>query len=213
MARLVKRDYTEGRERKWEAIVDNARHWDERALLLLGVLMNQSRHGYQINDFIEQALGHVVVMKKPTAYALLDRLAGAGHVTLHVEQEGTRPPRKVYTITGTGRALFFELLRENLASLDAPVFPGDIGLMFLNYLPLPDVIACLRERLEQLDALLGQVAAVPPHSGPVTLNLALDHVTTLRRADRDWLARTIADLEGQIGEPTPAGARTAAPAH
>ena len=175
--------------------MDRTRGWDERALLLLGVLINQRQHGYQINDFIEQALCHVVTMKKPTAYALLDRLAAAGHVSLHVEQEGNRPPRKVYTITETGRALFYELLEHNLVSLDEPVFPGDIGLMFLNHLPLAEVVACLRQRLDQLDELPPQLDAVPRHSSPLTVDLALDHVRTLRRADRDWLAATIARLE------------------
>ena len=86
--------------------------WDERALLLLGALMIQSQHGYQLNDFIERC--RVAVMKKPTAYAILDRLAGAGHISVNVEQEGNRPPRKVYTITQSGQALFYDLLRANL---------------------------------------------------------------------------------------------------
>jgi DNA-binding PadR family transcriptional regulator len=185
-----------------EVTVDNAQRWDERALLLLGVLMTQRRHGYQINDFIERRLCQVVSMKKPTAYALLDRLAAAGHISVSIEQEGNRPPRKVYTVTGSGRALFGELLQRNLASLDAPTFAGDIGLMFLNHLPLPEAIACLRQRLARLDALLADSAAVPPHGGSLTLNLALDHVTTLRRADRAWLGATIARLEEELAEVT-----------
>ena len=32
---------------------------DERHLLLLGLLLNQSQHGYSINEFIEKNLGHV----------------------------------------------------------------------------------------------------------------------------------------------------------
>lgn len=182
--------------------MDHARGWDDRALLLLGVLINQRQHGYQINDFIEQALCGVVTMKKPTAYALLDRLAASGHISVQVEQEGNRPPRKVYTITDSGRTLFAELLQHNLATLDTPMFAGDIGLMFLNYLPLPEVIAALRQRLARLDGLLSDIDAIPPHGGSVTLHLALDHVTTLRRADRDWLAATIARLETHAIEPT-----------
>ncbi|HET8628279.1 MAG TPA: PadR family transcriptional regulator, partial [Thermomicrobiales bacterium] len=77
--------------------------WDERALLLLGVLMTQSQHGYQINDFIERTLCNVTAMKKPTAYLILDRLAAAGHVSVRSEQQGNRPPRKVYTVTDSGR--------------------------------------------------------------------------------------------------------------
>jgi hypothetical protein len=115
-----------------------------------------------------------------------------------VEQQGNRPPRKVFTVTRSGRALFADLLQQNLATLDAPAFAGDIGLMFLNHLPLPEALNCLRQRLARLDALLAESATVPPHGGSLTLDLALDHVTTLRRADRDWLAATIKRLETQM---------------
>ena len=171
--------------------------WDERALLLLGVLMAQSQHGYQINDFIERALCDVTTMKKPTAYALLDRLAAAGHISVHIEQEGNRPPRKVYTITPSGRELFLVLLRENLAAVDQPTFAGDIGLMLLRYLPLEEALACLRQRLASLDAQLARQTRVPPHGKQLTIDLALEHLAVLRHAERDWLAGVIDRLAAE----------------
>lgn len=178
--------------------MEQSRNWDDRALLLLGVLMTQSRHGYQINEFIERQLCDVVTMKKPTAYALLDRLAGDGFISVHLEQEGNRPQRKVYTITDAGRTLFEELLQANLSSLDAPVFADDIGLMFLNHLPLEQVIELLRKRLALLESVLENTVSVPPHGGLLTLHIALDHVTTLRRADRDWMIATITRMEAEL---------------
>lgn len=169
--------------------------WDERALLLLGVLMTQSQHGYQINDFIERTLCNVTAMKKPTAYLILDRLAAAGHVSVRSEQQGNRPPRKVYTVTDSGRALFYDLLRENLATVDRPTFAGDIGLTFLRFLPPAEALACLRRRLAQLDAQLAAQVAVPPHGPHLSIDLAIDHLAALRRAERDWLAATIERLE------------------
>jgi len=178
--------------------------WDERALLLLGVLMVQSQHGYQINDFIERALCDVTTMKKPTAYALLDRLAAAGHISVHVEQEGNRPPRKVYTITPSGRALFLGLLQENLATVDQPTFAGDIGLMFLRYLPPAEALACLRQRLTLLDVQLARQTRVPPHGEKLTIDLALEHLAVLRHAERDWLAGVIARLAAEQAAPADA---------
>jgi DNA-binding PadR family transcriptional regulator len=182
--------------------MEQTRSWDDRALLLLGVLMTQSRHGYQINEFIERQLCDVVTMKKPTAYALLDRLAGDGFISVHVEQEGNRPPRKVYTITDAGRNLFDELLRTNLSSLDSPVVADDIGLMFLNHLPLEQVVGLLRKRLALLESVLENMVEIPPHSGILTVHIALDHVTALRRADREWMLATIARMEEELA---PAG--------
>ncbi len=169
--------------------------WDDRTLLLLGVLMGQDRYGYQINEFIERALCRVTSMKKPTAYALLDRLAAADFVGVHREQVGNRPPRKVYSITPEGQALFFALLRQNLAHTSRVIDEGDIGLMLLNYLDRDVAIQSLRERLTKLDELLADQPSVPPHGGRLSVDLALDHLQAVRRADREWLASTIDRLE------------------
>ena len=167
--------------------------WDARALLLLGALTVRSGHGYQINDFIERC--HVGELKKPTVYALLDRLEAAGHVSVQTEQEGNRPVRRVYTLTPSGQALFADLLRDNLGTPDLGAGSGDIGLMFLDYLPRPEAIACLQQRLAGLDAALATTPDVPPHGGHLTVNLALDHQAALRRADRAWLAALLARLQ------------------
>lgn len=167
--------------------------WDARSLLLLGALTVRSQHGYQLNDFIERC--HVAELKKPTVYALLDRLVAAGHISLQTEQAGNRPVRKVYSLTTSGKLLLNDLLRENLRTPDTGSGAGDIGLMFLDYLPRPEAIALLRERLARLDAELAATPMVPPHGGHLSVHLALEHQTALRHADRAWLAHLIERLE------------------
>ena len=171
--------------------------WDERALLLLGVLMDQSQHGYQINDFIERRVARVYPMKKPTAYAILDRLEAAGAVAVHTERAGNRPPRRVYTLTDAGRALFKTLLEENLRSFDRPSSAGDIGLIFLGRLDHAAAIAALRQRLDGLDRLQETPQDLPSSQAHehLRLDLALDRARRLREAERDWLRETIARLE------------------
>ncbi len=177
--------------------------WDARALLLLGALMVRSQHGYQINNFIERC--RVAELKKPTVYALLDRLVAAGHITVRTEQEGDRPVRKVYTLTPAGKALFGDLLRENLSAPDPGPGAADIGLMFINYLPPAEAVACLRRRLARLDAALAAIPTVPPHDGRLSVDLPLDHQVALRRADRAWLAALLKRLEA-AAEPAAAKA-------
>lgn len=80
---------------------------EHRSLILLGLLMGQSQHGYQINEFIERNLSAVTDMKKPTAYATLDKLHQQGYIDIQLEQEGNRPTRKVYSINDKGREYFF----------------------------------------------------------------------------------------------------------
>lgn len=168
--------------------------WDERALLLLGVLTIENQHGYQINDFIENRLCSVVAMKKPTAYALLERLEKTGAVSVYSEQEGSRPPRKVYAITAAGRELFLELLRENLAHSTLPGFAGEVGLMFLNHLPAEEALASLRERKHRVQALLAGMESVPSHGPTLRIDLAMDHKRAMGLAELAWLKLTIERL-------------------
>lgn len=120
---------------------------DERALLLLGLLKAQSQHGYQLNEFIERNLGWVTDMKKPTAYALLERVCRDGFATMRTEQAGNRPARKVYAITPQGEAAFLDLLRTTLASAERSEIPGDIAIIFLDQLPLAEARALLEQHL------------------------------------------------------------------
>lgn len=184
-------------ETQIDAVQTDTSGWDERALLLLGVLMSQDQHGYQINEFIERALCRVTTMKKPTAYALLDRLAARGYIDVYHEQAGNRPQRKVYSITAEGRMLFFALLRRNLADTSGATDEGDIGLMLIGYLDRQDAIEQLQERLVKLEALIEDQGAVPPHRGNISVDLALDHLRAIRIADREWLRKKIAELENE----------------
>jgi len=190
---------------------------DERELLLLGLLMVQSQHGYQINEFIERNLDHIVAMKKPTAYALLERLSQAGYVAARSEQDGKRPPRTVYQITPTGSQMFLTLLRENLARAERMTFAGDVGVLFLDHLPREEVLALLGQRFEAIEAALVVHEQTPPHEHGLGVTLALEHVLLLERAERDWLASVIERLQTEDGlapgrleagtakTPTPAG--------
>jgi hypothetical protein len=73
--------------------------------------------------------------------------------------------------------------------------------MFINHLPRAEAIAALRQRLAQLDALIVDQPMPPPHTGRLNLDLAVDHVLALRRADRDWLACAIDRLAAGEGMP------------
>lgn len=164
---------------------------DERELLLLGMLMVQSQHGYQINEFIERTLGQVTDMKKPTAYAILDRLSQAGYIVVHTEQEGNRPPRKVYAITGAGERLFFDLLRAYLAQPDQPSSAGGIALMFLDDLSADERVALVRERIEKLEEQIARYERAPKHEHSLGVDVAVERQLHMLRAERDWLVSAL----------------------
>lgn len=170
---------------------------DERELLILGLLMAQSQHGYQINDFIERNLGRVSDMKKATAYSLLKRLNQSGYVHVTVEQEGNRPPRQVYTIAPEGEKRFYDLLHTALSHTEDMTPSGDIGLMFLDHLPLKEVIDNLQKRVDKLELVLQTYARGAKHGNGLGVDLSIEHRVYLMQADRDWLLTVIGRLKEQ----------------
>jgi DNA-binding PadR family transcriptional regulator len=166
---------------------------DHHALLLLGLLKNQAQHGYQLNDFIEKNLARVTNLKKATAYALLERLRESGLVAVKLEQEGNRPPRKVYAITATGETQFLELLRIELSHAEAISSPESTALMFMTELEPDERLSCLNTRLEQLELHIKNLEQIPEHKSAV--NLALERQLVLLKADRDWLVGVLQDLQ------------------
>lgn len=170
---------------------------DQRSLVLLGLLMAQSQHGYQINEFIENNLSMITNMKKPTAYATLDKLSKQGFIEVSTEREGNRPPRKVYSINPKGKDYFYELLHENLSSGEAVQYEGDIGLMFIEHLPLDTAISALQNRLSKTEESYQMFHGMPIHGKATGVNLAIRHKIKMLEAEIIFLKETIEDLRKQ----------------
>lgn len=177
---------------------------DENELLILGLLREQEQHGYQINEFIEQRLGRLTTMKRPTAYATLERLRKQGFVSVRTEQPGNRAPRKVYALTPEGEQRFHALLRASL-SMTHLSSSTDVGLLFLDHLPLAEVISLLTVRLGELGQLLTMHEQVPPHGQGRGVDLALDHFIAMLRAERDWMGVILGRLQQESRSERSAG--------
>lgn len=167
---------------------------DERMLLLLGMLKAERQHGYQLNEFIEHNLGRVIDMKRSTAYTLLERLCTQGYVERMIEQEGNRPPRKVYQLTMSGEVQFTSLLKELLTQAAIGTPPFEIALMFLDHLTLSEVRPLLQEHLEQLNQLITTYEQTPAHNIGKGVDIAISHRLALYRAERTWLLEILEQL-------------------
>jgi DNA-binding PadR family transcriptional regulator len=164
---------------------------DEK-LLLLGLLRGQAMHGYQLFEFIERALTVCTNLKKPTAYHLLNKMAQDGWIEERQEQEGNRPPRKVYQLTPQGEAAFQELLRRNLAAYTMPRFAADIGLAFMDALPPAETIALLHRRRAVLQSAWDELQRAPQHSG--SMQWLLDHQRHFLASELQWMDTLIQEL-------------------
>jgi DNA-binding PadR family transcriptional regulator len=165
----------------------------ERELLLLGLLRQEGRHGYELYDFIERTMQVCIDLKRPTAYYLLDKLAKGGYVEEREEQIGNRPTRRVYRLTTSGEAFYFELLRANLAGHTSPPFSDTIGLAFLDDLPAEESLPLLAERHSRIAEELSRMESVPVHPG--SMQLVIEHQITYLAAELAWLAAVIDRLK------------------
>ncbi len=165
----------------------------ERELLLLGLLRSQEMHGYQLHEAIDSHLGMGVQLTKPTAYRLLSNMAEDGWVTHREEQDGNRPPRRVYAITAQGETAFQRLLRENLATYQPVEFTCHIGLAFLDELSAAEALPLLSERRAAMEGFLESMHARGEHPG--SLQLMLEHQVHLLAAELEWLDTVIARIQ------------------
>ena len=133
----------------------------EKKLLLLGLLRDQEMHGYQLNEMLGQGSGIPIKLSKPNAYRLLSQLEQDGWVVYREEQEGNRPPRRVYAITEEGEKAFQRMLRDNLAAYSQPEFPSSVALNYLELLPMHEAAALLRQRREKVALRFKEMDGVP----------------------------------------------------
>lgn len=161
----------------------------EKKLLLLGLLLSQDMHGYQLNEMLQHNPGMPISLKKSNAYKLLNDMEKDGWVTYQEEQQGNRPVRRVYTITGEGEAAFYRLLRENLATSPSPEFPAAIGLDFVSMLPSEEVITLLEQRYQRIEVRFKQLDELSRELRKSHLSLGYLH--HYYNSELQWLGEVI----------------------
>lgn len=146
-------------------------------------------------DLVERKLSHITTIKKATAYYELKRLEQQGLVSVRLEQDEGRPPRRVYALTAAGEQAFGELLCENLQEAAPPLAPTDIGLMFLDRLPPAEACSVLEARLAGLKAQVDSYRQAPSHGACSSVDQAIRHVSVRLQAEIDSIANLIAQIK------------------
>ncbi len=81
-------------------------------LALLGFLLQEPQHGYQLHQLISDpaGLGLIWHLKQSQLYALLSKLEVDECVVSTLQNQDPHPPRKVFALTEAGRSIFSEWL-------------------------------------------------------------------------------------------------------
>lgn len=133
---------------------------------LLGFLMEEPMHGYDLHRRVEEHLGRIWYMGLSNVYSALNRLEEAGWVTSTLDPQESRPTRKVYRITPAGRKAFQEWLHQPISAIKDMRVEFPAKLYFFRTLDLEGVQALIaaqenvcRERVERLKGNAAQCDA------------------------------------------------------
>jgi DNA-binding PadR family transcriptional regulator len=170
-------------------------------LVLLGLLHERPLYGYEIKQIIEEHMGDWTSIAFGSIYFALDKLSDEKFVEkVATEQEGNRPSRSIYQITGTGEEEFMRLLRESWQCLEREYYDIDICLFFLDRLSLSEVNKYLQARLNRLEkslAYLQQHEAEQlnnPHIPPQARAI-FNHSRVHIQSEYEWTKELLRSLE------------------
>lgn len=167
----------------------------------LGLLVERSMHPYEMYQLLlAREEDRVLKVRPGTLYHTVDRLEQAGMVrAIGTDRCGNRPERTSFEITEAGRRALTRQIADMLATPAREYPEFTLAVSEAHNLPKEAVLACLRARAralaeedEHVDAL---AAAHSIESVPRLYWLNVDFDRAARRAERDWLAGIIDELE------------------
>ena len=173
-------------------------------LVILGLLRDQPLHGYEIKRIIEDHMGDWTSIAFGSIYFALDKLTQEGFLeNIGIEQDGARPSRKVYQITRLGREEFLRLLRETWEHSEHQYFSIDIGIFFMDALPLEEIRDYLRKHIAALEEAVRyindhQAEQLNTPDVPRLAEIIFSHSVAHSQAELAWLKDTLAKVESGV---------------
>ena len=130
---------------------------------LLGLLLSEPKHGYELYQEFSRELGRVWRLGQSQLYAQLKQLEEAGLVAVRVEEQPSRPARKVYRLTPEGHLAFEEWVRQPTPYLRRIRVEFLARLYFFQRLHMDGLEALVaeqkavcREQIERFDRLMAE---------------------------------------------------------
>jgi DNA-binding PadR family transcriptional regulator len=119
-------------------------------LLILGLLKEGSKHGYEIKKQIKEVLGPFAGLETKSIYYPLRTLARQKLLKRKRGKAGRRPEKYTYSLTPAGHRRFQELLNRNFLVIQRPFLNVDLSLFFLPYADKAIALRRLKSRLRGL---------------------------------------------------------------
>jgi DNA-binding PadR family transcriptional regulator len=172
-------------------------------LAILSLVTEQPRHGYEIEQVIEErGMRDWTEVGFSSIYYLLKKLEKEGLVKGQLEEAERGPARKVYRPTPAGRQALRDGVLEALSVPQPCYSPLQLGMANLPGIPPKEAIAALEQYHETLIARRDHAQARWNAQKPLPyfVDAMFDHGVTMANAEAKWIETFITQLETNDGK-------------
>jgi DNA-binding PadR family transcriptional regulator len=157
-------------------------------ILMLRVLADGERHGYEIKKRVEYILGGRSINNN-VLYPALRRFEEHGAIRRVAAQAAPgRPPRNVYRLTDTGHDLLQAMIRDADPALLADENEFQTRVAFFGDLDADDRLKIISARRQIVEEQLANLATLRPDTQPYAWGLRVMDFTVERyRHELTWL--------------------------
>lgn len=129
---------------------------------ILGFLNYSPLTGYDLKKIFDNSVRHFWQADQSQIYRTLSRLSEQGFVTVEKVEQATRPDRKVYSITDTGRQEFHRWLTIPV-QMESPRSAPLVQVFFSGQVSDEEVLAYFENGRDMIRAVLDVYTQVPPN--------------------------------------------------
>ncbi|MCG8406581.1 MAG: PadR family transcriptional regulator [Phycisphaerales bacterium] len=172
----------------------NTKNLTDAELLLLGLVAEMPRHGYQLDLVIEQrGMRQWTQIGFSSIYFVLGKLEKMGLVTVKKPTGKKAKAKKIYTVTKTGRK---ELVKQTLSALRQvrPTYSSVLlGMVNWQVLKRDKALEALKARGKAVEAELARLADIQIVQQPLPdfVEALFEYSLGQLRAEAKWLTQTL----------------------
>jgi DNA-binding PadR family transcriptional regulator len=180
-------------------------------LAILGLLLERDMHPYEITLVMkERSMDRITKLQMGSLYYAVDKLAQEGHITaVEIIRSSDRPDKTIYSITDKGRALFEQLVLQQIKKNDPVYHPLYMALAMSRHVDQSKVEKLLEERIRETEHQVNLAYQVYEEHIPIVPRSALhlmygryEHSLTelkwLKRLYEDVAARKLNDVGASL---------------
>ena len=182
-------------------VIGNLKSMRIQRLVILGILKEGPKHGYQVKKIIQKEMGIFSEFEMQSIYYPLSKMEEQGLVKKKEIKGENNLNKYTYHITPRGEKEFFELCRQIFLSQRQPFVELDVALYFLPFLDKKKILPLLRLRLWFLEKVKRWLLEKQKgyKDTPKNLTLLFKHHFKLASAEREFLKDMIAAIKnGEI---------------